>query len=180
MSSNSLDCTIAEPRSHYLLTQGGVRLRLRAVTLDDGRLLEDFFAALSPEDMRFRFLDTRRQPNSSDIAAMIQIDHRRGEHVLAFDAASGQLTASMMVLADARMEAAEVAIAVAGSWRGRGIGWTLLQYASDLAFIRGLKKLQSVESRDNHDALAIERALGFRAKELDGDPGLVLVEADLG
>ena len=180
MSSTSLDRTLAEQGGPYLLTRGGARLRLRPATADDGPLLAGLFSRLRPEDLRFRFLDTRKLPAAQDFGAMLEVDHRRSEHVLAFDTGTGELVASLMVVADARMETAEVTIAVAEEWKGRGVGWSLLRHAADLAFIRGIKTLRSIESRANHDALEVERALGFHTREFEGDPSLVLVEADLG
>ena len=138
MTSTTLDRTIGEHPGTYLLTRSGTRLRVRPVTLADGPLLAEFFARLTPEDLRFRFLDTRRVPSS-----------------------------------------AEVAIAVAGAWKDRGIGWTLLRHATDLALIRGVRKLRCIESLSNHDALEVERTLGFHARAIDGEPGLLLVEAEL-
>jgi acetyltransferase len=179
MDSSSLDCTIAEPRGNYCLTRSGTALRLRPAAVTDGPLLAELLARVTPEDLRFRFLDTRKMPAERDIAALLWVDHRRSEHVLAFDTATGELVATLMVVADPRMDAAEVAIAVASGWKGRGIGWALLRHASDLAFIRGVKKLRCIESRANHDALEVERALGFRARPMEGDPDLLLVEADL-
>ena len=179
MNSTTLDCTIAEPQCNYLLTRSGTPLRLRPVAVSDGPLLGEFFARVAQDDLRFRFLDTRKMPAAHDIAAMLEVDHRRSEHVLAFDTGTGELVATMMGLADPRMDAAEVAIAIASGWKGRGIGWTLLRHASDLAFIRGVKKLRCIESRANHDALEVERTLGFHARPMEGEPGLLLVEADL-
>jgi acetyltransferase len=178
-TSTSLDRTIAEPRGNYLLTRGGARLRLRAVAVTDGPLLAAFFAELSPEDLRFRFLDTRKSLTAKDLAEMLEVDHRRNEHILAFDTATGQLVATLMLAADARMEGAEVAIAVATARKGQGIGWALLQHALDLAFIRGLRKLRSVENRANRAALKVERALGFQARPVKGEPELLVVEAEL-
>jgi len=180
MHSTALDSTLAEEPRQYLLTREGARLRLRPVKLGDGPLLSQFLSRVSAEDLRFRFLDSRKLPNPKEIAALLEVDHRRSEHVLAFDTASGELVATLLVVADRRMETAEVAIAVAADWKGRGLGWTLLRHASDLAFIRGVKKLRSIESRANHDALEVEQALGFRARPVEGDPTLMLVEADLG
>lgn len=179
MSSTSLDRTLAETDGRYLITGGGARLRLRPVTPDDGPLLAAFSSRLTHEDLRFRFLDTRKQPNAADIAALIEVDHRRAEHLLAFDTATGELVATLLIGADPGMDVADVTIAVASAWKGRGIGWTLLRHASHIAFVRGIRKLRSVESRDNHDALEVERALGFSARAIDGEPGLVLVEVDL-
>ena len=179
MNSTTLDCTIAEPQCNYLLTRSGIPLRLRPVAVSDGPLLGEFFARVAPDDLRFRFLDTRKMPAAHDIAAMLEVDHRRSEHVLAFDTATGELVATMMVLADPRMDAAEVAIAVASGWKGCGIGWALLRHASDLAFIRGVRKLRCIESRANHDALEVERTLGFHARPLEGEADTLLVEAEL-
>lgn len=179
MPSPPPDPTIADQSGIALSTRSGTRLRLRPATLDDGPLVADLFARLSPESLRFRFLDSRRQLTPADIAAMIGVDHRHSEHILAFDADTGKLVASMMLVADERMESAEVAIAVAEEARGRGIGWSLLKHAADLARERGIRWLRSVESSANHDALEVEHALGFRARVYDGEPGQVIVEADL-
>jgi GNAT superfamily N-acetyltransferase len=180
MSSTSLDRTLAQEAGPYLITRGNAQLRLRPVRTDDGPLLAEFFSRLSPEDLRFRFLDFRREPSAAEIAAMLEVDHRRGEHVLAFDTASGDLIATLMLIADDLMETADVTISVAADWKDRGIGWTLLRHASDLAYLRGIKKLRSMESRANHDALEVERSLGFRTCPVEGDPSLVVLEAELG
>ena len=117
--------------------------------------------------------------SAEEIVAILEVDHRHSEHILAFDTATGELIATLLLLADSGMESAEVTVSVAADWKGRGIGWTLLRHASDLAQSRGVKKLRSVESRANHDALEVERALGFHAQPVEGDPSLVQVEMDL-
>jgi RimJ/RimL family protein N-acetyltransferase len=179
MNLTSLDRTLAETGGHYLSTRSGDRLRLRPVRPDDGPLLAGFFARLSAEDLRFRFLDRRKPPAAADIAAMVQVDHRRTEHVLAFDTSTGELVASVMIVGDGRMDTAEIAIALATEWKGRGIGWSLLRHATELAFIRGVRRLRCIESSANHDALEVERSLGFHARVAEGEPGLMLVEANL-
>jgi GNAT superfamily N-acetyltransferase len=179
MTSTWLDRTLAYEPGNYLITRDHAQLRLRPVTPRDGPLLGRFFARLSPEDLRFRFLDSRQQPTPAEIAAMVEVDHRRGEHVLAFDTGTGDLVATLLLMADPDMETADVTICIAGNRKGQGIGWTLLRHACDLANARGIKKLRSIESRDNHDALEIERALSFHALPVAGEPNLVMVEADI-
>jgi len=179
MSPTSLDRTLAYGPGDYLITRGCAQLRLRPATPDDGPLLAAFFSRLSAEDLRFRFLDSRKQPSAEEIVAILEVDHRHSEHILAFDTATGEVIATLLLLADSGMESAEVTVSVAADWKGRGIGWTLLRHASDLAQSRGVKKLRSVESRANHDALEVERALGFHAQPVEGDPSLVQVEMDL-
>ena len=179
MNSTALDRSIGEHPGTYLLTRSGSPLRVRPVTLADGPLLAEFFTRITPDDLRFRFLDTRKGPSPAEIGAMLEVDHRHCEHLLAFDTCTGQLVASLMIIADEAMDAAEVAVAVASEWKGHGIGWALLRHASDHAFNRGVRKLRCIENSSNHDALEVERALGFHARKLYGEPGLILVEADL-
>jgi acetyltransferase len=142
-------------------------------------MLAQFFARLTPEDLRFRFFDSRKAASGHEIAAMLDVDHRRSEHLLAFDARTGEVVASLMLVADPSMDSAEVAIAVASAWKHRGVGWSLLRHASDLAFARGIRTLRCIESRANHDAVEVERTLGFRARALEDEPGLILLEAQL-
>lgn len=179
MISTSLDRTLAEHPGTYLLTRSGLNLRVRPVTLDDGPLLARFFARLSPEDMRFRFLDSRRAPSAAELGALLEVDHRRSEHMLAFDTCTGELVASVMLIADPGMDEAEVAIAVASDMKGRGIGCALLRHACELASSHGLKKLRCLESRSNHDALEVERTLGFHAGATEQEPGLIMLEAEV-
>lgn len=179
MTSQSLDTTLSEAAGVTLATRGGLVLKLRPVASADAQLVASFFAHLSPEDLRFRFLSGQDRLSESQLAMMIGVDHRHSEHLLAFEGESGSLVASLMLAADKHMEVAEVAIAVAPGFKGRGIGWTLLKHAAELARERGVRRLRSIESRTNHQAIEVERALGFHAGDYDGDATLMLVEAEL-
>ncbi|AKH43773.1 acetyltransferase [Altererythrobacter atlanticus] len=177
MTGKSLDSTLGDTPGLILETRSGITLQLRPVTPDDGEVLTGLFKRVSPEDLRFRFFSGT--VSEQQIASMLEVDHRHSEHVLAYDTANGELAASLMVLADDHMETAEVAIAVAQEYTDKGAGWALLRHAADLARERGIKKLRSIEDRANHKALEVEQALGFFARDFDGDPSLVIVEADL-
>ena len=50
---------------------------------------------------------------------------------------------------------------------------------TDLARERWIRRLRSIESRSNHQAMEVERALCFRVLDYDGDATLALVEAEL-
>lgn len=180
MISTALDATLAERPGVRLTTRGGMRLRLHPAEPADGVAVGDLLSALSAEELRFRFLVTRKAPDAAQLAELTGVDHRRTEHVLAIDEASGRPVASLMIAADAAMENAEVAVAVAHEARGKGIGWALLRHAADLARERGIRTLRSVESRANRDAIELEEALGFHCRMVEDEPGLVSLEAELG
>lgn len=180
MTTHSLDATLSEADGVTLATRGGLVLRLRPVSPADASLVASFFDHLLPEDLRFRFLSGRSHLSPDQLAMMIGVDHRHSEHLLAFESKSGALVASLMLVADEHMEVAEVAIAVTPDFKGQGIGWALLKHAAELARERGIRKLRSIESRANHQAIEVERALGFTCSDYAGDATLMLVEAHLG
>ncbi len=45
--------------------------------------------------------------------------------------------------------------------------------------MRGIKKLQAIESRENHCTIELERKLGFTSRGIEDDPMLILLEARL-
>ena len=166
------------PAERSLVTRSGYRFAVRPAQEGDEAALEMFFAHVSPEDLRFRFLAAVSHVPQQTIETMTHLDHRTSENFLAVDA-DGTVVASAMLAADDALERAEVALSIHGSYKGRGIGWTLLEYVAAEAKRRGVKKLQCIESRDNHAAIELEREMGFTARGFDGDPGLILVETVL-
>jgi GNAT superfamily N-acetyltransferase len=175
---NTPDITLSEATEVRLLTRSGVKLRVRPVAGSDAATVNNFFDGLTPDDMMFRFLSGQTHLSSAQLTAMIGVDHRHREHLLAFDE-TGRLVASLLIAADEAFVSAEVAIAVAPAYKTRGVGWTLLNHAVDLTRSRGLKTLRSIESRANRGAMEVERTLGFKASDYDGDPTLALLELDL-
>ncbi len=173
------DVTLGEAGDVHLLTRGGIELRVRPVSPSDTDIVDRFFDGLTADDMMFRFLSGQQHLSSAQLAAMIGVDHRHREHLLAFDVETGKLAASLLIAADDAFEIGEVAISVDPAYKMRGVGWTLLKHAVDLARTHGLKTLRSIESRANRGAMEVERTLGFRASDYEGDATLALLELDL-
>jgi GNAT superfamily N-acetyltransferase len=163
-----------------LVTRAGITLKLRPASPDDEPLLADFFEHMRPEDVRFRFLTPVPHPGHGMLAPLVGVDHVRDENFLAFAEDGTMLIATAMVTTDAAREKAEVAIAVRADHRGKGIGWTLLDYAARYAEAKGIKMIQSVEAADNRDAIDLECEMGFSATFCPDDPHLVIVCKTLG
>lgn len=168
---------LLEQWSADLVTRTGLRLFVRPVTSADDDLVGRFYVNLSPEDLRFRFLSPIAHTSSSLLEALVAVDHVRTEDFLVFVDVNGQmeLIASAMLAADASLERAEVAIAVHPQYKGRGVGWTLLDFISRDAKQRGIKTLESIECRDNTATIALEKEMGFTAAPYPGDASLTLV-----
>ena len=56
------------------------------------------------------------------------------------------------------------------------MGWALLDVLAEAARHRGLRRVISLEDRDNHAAIELEREKGFVPHGVDGDPHMVLLE----
>lgn len=179
MTEHSLDMTLSEAGGTSIVTRDGTEIMLRPVTADDAVLLNRFFDGLTPDDMRFRFLSAQPHLSGAQLGAMVDVDHRHREHLLAFESNGNELVASLLIAADDSFEVAEVAIAITPAYKGRGVGWSLLNHAVDLAKKRGVKRLRSIESRENREAIDVERTLGFKSSDYEGDATLALLEIDL-
>ncbi len=168
--------------SATLETLGGVRLKVRPASPDDAATVRAFFAELTPDDLRFRFLSPMPRPCESLYDLLVNVDHVRTEDFLVFAEENGRdrMVASAMLSCDADTKTAEVAISVHPAWRNKGIGWTLLDFVARDAEQRGMEVLQSIECHDNRGALDVEKDLGFHVDFYPGDPTLNLVSKRLG
>lgn len=158
-----------------LKTRSGVKITVRPTNDDDDSILDDLFHRIRPEDLRFRFLTGIKEVSSKRIHDMTHVDHRATESYIAFVDSDSKAVATAMLASDAKGERGEVAISVRADYRGKGIGWTLLSFVAQQAATRGLKVIQSMETLENHDAISLEREMGFKAEPHSEDPGLVLL-----
>lgn len=166
---------LLSPWSAQLQTRSGVKLNIRPVSPDDEQRLLEFFQEVSPEDLRYRFLTAVPQVRANLVRGLIDVDHSCTEHFLAFDAATDTLVATAMVAAEPTLARAEVAIVVRADHKHLGVGWTLLEHMADYAAARGIKRLESIESWANREAITLEREAGFTVTSYPGDATLVLV-----
>ena len=165
------DCT-------ELATWTGFTFEVRPATPDDGALIADFFEHVTAEDRRFRFLSAVRKVEGDILARLTCVDHERSEDFLAFD--GDVLIASAMLAADAAAERAEVAISIRPEYKQRGVGWALLAHLARYAEEKGIRLIESVECRENVEAIALEKEMGFTATPYPGDATLVLLQKQLG
>lgn len=163
-----------------LTTRDGVVAIVRPAFAEDEAALEQFFDNVSDEDRRFRFLAASRHVGHDQLVPLTHVDHWRTESFLAFDKATGELIASALLACDAKMDTGEIAVSVASAWRGRGVGWAMLDLLASEARRRGLARVISIEDRDNHAAIELEREKGFTAHGIEGDPHLVMLEKRFG
>lgn len=167
------------PNTWTLETRSGLPITVRPANEHDDTILDELFHRVRPEELRFRFLTGMKEVSSKRIHEMTHVDHRTTETYIAFAESGSKPVATATLAEDPTSNRGEVAISVCSDYRGRGIGWTLLSFVSQQARLRGIKLIQSVESRENHDAIALEKDMGFSAQLYPDDASLVLLSKAL-
>jgi GNAT superfamily N-acetyltransferase len=165
--------------SRDLTTRGGLEVHLRPATPEDESDLGAFFAGVTREDMRFRFLTALKTVDHDRLVSMTDVDHRQTENFLAFVKGRPEIVATAMLACTDDMSKGEVAIAVLPQYKKKGLSWELLEHVARFAEAKGVKTLEAVESRDHHAAIEMEREMGFTATSYPGDATLVLVQRTL-
>lgn len=170
------ETTEALPAVIEVRTRSGAVVAVRPVTVEDEPLLEEFFDRVSDEDRRFRFLSAHKHLGHQVLAPMVEVDHFRTESWIAFDEASDTVIGTAMLACDNPLDTGEIAVSVCSNWRGKGVGWALLDVIAEAATHRGLRRVISIEDRENHAAIDLEREKGFTPHAVEGDATLVMLE----
>lgn len=166
-------------KTSQLTTRTGINLSVRPATEGDEAMLGTFFDAVSDDDRRFRFLAASEHVSHEQLEPLLTADHFQSESFLAFDTASGELVASALLACDAGLDTGEIAVSIRSDYKGKGVGWALLDFLAGEAKERGVRRVISIESRDNHAAIELEREKGFTPEPFDDDPTLVLLSKTL-
>lgn len=158
-----------------LTTRSGISLSVRAATEADEPALSAFFEAVSDDDRRFRFFSAGEHVSHEQLDQLIHADHHQSESFLAFDKATGELVGSALLACDGALDTGEIAISIRKDYKGKGVGWALLDFLGQQAEARGVRRVISIESRENHAAIELEREKGFKPEPFEGDPTLVVL-----
>ena len=165
--------------SASLPTRSGLDITVRPAAPADADALAAFFDRVSAEDRRFRFFSAIDHVRTEQIAPLINADHWQSESFLAYAPGSDAIIASGLLACDKAMDTAEVAVSVDAAYKGKGVGWAMLDLLAREAERRGVRRVIAIESRDNHAAIELEREKGFVPEPFDGDPTLVILAKTL-
>ena len=158
-----------------LSTRSGIVLDVRPAIEADEAALAAFFDRVSEEDRRFRFLAAAGHVSHEQLHPLIHADHFQSESFLAFDRATGALVGSALLACDKAMDTGEIAVSISSDYKGKGVGWALLDFLGREAQARGVRRVIAIESRDNHAAIELEREKGFTPEPFEGEPTLVIL-----
>lgn len=162
--------------SAEISTQCGEVILITPARPDDLEALKRFFEGVARRDIYFRFLSGMRKVDASRLAEMVDDTNDRTIDFLAFDPSTGEVLASAMLGADESFEGAEFAVCTREDMKQRGISWALLDHAARYAQAMGIKRVTSLESAEQRDAVQLEREMGFTIKSSSGNPGMIIAE----
>ena len=143
--------------------------RVRVVPFDGAHAgaLVRFFLALSPRSRHLRFLAAGVGATAQQLAPLLRADG--DAHVAHLAIADGEVVGEARFARHAPGRAsAELALAVADQWQGRGVGGRLLDALLVDAARRGIRRLTFDVLADNRRALALLARYGARWTVRDG------------
>jgi len=139
----------------------GMRILIRPIRPTDETLYSAFLQKLSVEDIRFRFLNPRKEFSHAAVARFTQIDYARAMAFVALAEDQQELLGVARLAADPDYTRAEYAVIVRSDLKGRGIGWALMRHLIRYAESEGLRDLHGDVLAANQRMLKMCRELGF-------------------
>jgi len=159
----------------------GESLSVRPVRHDDGALEEAFVRALSLESRYQRMLSGGVKVTPEWIESMTHIDYRRH---MAFAVTTGiggieQFVGVGRYVVDATTPSADVALAIADTWQGGGLGRRLLATLLEHAQSAAVQQIVGVVLATNAAMLRLARSMGFSVNAEPGDATVMRIRRDL-
>ncbi len=156
--------------------RGGTTVLIRPIRPEDEALYAPFFAEVTEQDLRLRFFAPIKEFSHAFVARLTQLDYARAMAFIAIDPSSGAMLGVVRLHANANYDTAEFAVLVRSDFKGRGLGWLLMQTMIDYASTEGLKTVEGQVLQDNTTMIAMCRELGFAVMSDPQDPDLYVVK----
>ncbi len=163
----------------HLKLPDGRGVFVRPIRPEDERLYDSFFAAETPEDLRWRFFGPVKDFGHAFIARFVQIDYAQAMAFIALDEATGEMLGVARLHATAGRNAGEYAILVRSDLKNHGLGWQLMQMIIAYARAKGFRRVEGQVLRDNTTMLEMCRELGFEIHTDRDEPYICDVKLDL-
>jgi len=162
-----------ELEEHAVL-RDGTEVFLRPVRGEDGPLLQDLLAHMSEEDRRLRFFGPLRRLSETLSFRLTHVDYQHTIALLAFAAETGAILGVVRLGTETDPRRAEFAVALRSDFKGRGLGWLLMQHMLALAARLGVAEVYGYVLHENERMLRMCRELGFTLASDPTEPEAVV------
>jgi acetate---CoA ligase (ADP-forming) len=160
-------------REATIVLRDGSTLTVRPIRPEDETELSRFFTHLSLESRVFRFFAAVANADAS-VKRMIDVDYKARYGIVALAGVRQEIVGHAMYVAIGA-GSAELALAVADTYQGRGLGTILLGQLAEAASEAGIQVLEAVVRPENHRMLEVLRESGFPVQSRS-EPGEVHAE----
>jgi acetyl coenzyme A synthetase (ADP forming)-like protein len=151
--------TYPSHREATVVLRDGSTVTVRPIRTGDAAELAAFYKELSLESRVFRFFAAVANADSS-IQRMVDVDYTSSYGLVAVAGAKPRIVGHAMYVQIAPRRA-EMALAIADTYQGRGLGTILLGQLAEAAAAAGLDMFDAVVRPENHRMLQMLRESGF-------------------
>ncbi len=160
-------------REATVVLRDGSTITVRPIRAEDEAELARFFSSLSLESRVFRFFAAVANADAS-VKRMVDVDYSQRYGIVAISGPEHTIVGHAMYVA-IELGKAELALAVADAYQGRGLGTILLGQLAEAASGSGIQILEAVVRPENHRMLEMLRESGFPIQSRS-EPGEVHAE----
>jgi len=160
-----------------LTTRSGFHFHVRGAEPKDEAIVADFFNHVTPDDVRFRFLSGMKSVSHERLVEMTSSGDAKRVNFLAFSSDQTLLAVAMLAVGK-DIQRGEVALTIREDYKHQGISWEMLAHICRYAQRHNFKSIESIESRENHAAIELERDMAFHAHDDKDDPTIVVLRRD--
>jgi acetyl coenzyme A synthetase (ADP forming)-like protein len=157
--ADAVTATYPTHREATVVLRDGSTLTVRPVRADDAAELGRFFSTLSLESRVFRFFAAIVNADSS-ISRMVNVNYTSSYGLVAVAGAKAEIVGHAMYV-ETGPRKAEMALAVADAYQGRGLGTILLGQLAEAAATAGFDMFEAMVRPENHRMLQMLRESGF-------------------
>ena len=147
----------------------GLSVTFRPIENTDHAEFKEFFKALSPASVHFRFLEIIKDFSKEAIARYCDLDYNQEMAIVALPKGESKIIAVARLILSLKDRRGEFALVIADAWQEFGLGKELLAYLIKIARDYQLEELNGVLSNDNYRMIDLAEKFGLKVKSTDGD-----------
>jgi acetyltransferase len=147
----------------------GRSVTFRPIECTDHAEFKEFFKALSPASVHFRFLEIVKDFSSETIERYCDLDYNQEMAIVVLPKGGSKINAVARLILSRKDRRGEFSLVIADAWQGFGLGKELLAYLIKMARDYQLEEFYCVLSSDNYRMIGLAKKFGLNVKSTDGD-----------
>lgn len=161
-----------EELERYETLRDGTEIFFRPIKPTDEQELSEMLYSLSEKSVQKRYMTRTKSFPHRDVQQLTNIDYKNDLAIVGVVPSSSgeQIVATAQYFLDPKTQSAEVAFIVQDEWQQKGMGTFLLEYITQIAKQRGVKRFYANVLPNNKPMLAIFHNSGYKVNtEFDGE-----------